>query len=45
MLIIGEKEADNEEVSVRKQGAGDQGSMKIAKFAAVLNEDIAKELE
>ena len=29
MLIVGEKEAENNEVSVRKQGEGDKGSMKI----------------
>ena len=28
MLIVGEKEAENSEVSVRKQGEGDKGSMK-----------------
>ena len=33
MLIVGEKEAENGEVSVRKQGEGDQGSMKIEDFA------------
>lgn len=44
MLIVGEKESENDEVSVRKQGEGDRGSMKIAKFAAILNEDIAAEL-
>ena len=37
MLIVGEKEAENREVSVRKQGEGDKGSMKIATFAALLN--------
>ncbi|WP_304509747.1 threonine--tRNA ligase, partial [Duncaniella muris] len=30
MLIVGEKEAENDEISVRKQGEGDKGSMKIA---------------
>ena len=35
MLIVGEKEAENGEVSVRKQGEGDKGSMKIATFAAL----------
>ena len=44
MLIIGEKEAENNEVSVRKQGAGDKGMMKIAKFAALIQEEIEKEL-
>ncbi len=34
LLIVGEKEAASEEVSVRKQGEGDQGSKKIATFAA-----------
>ena len=29
MLIVGEKEAENNEVSVRKQGEGDKGSMKL----------------
>ncbi len=32
MLIIGEKEAENGEVSVRRQGEGDKGSMKVAEF-------------
>lgn len=42
MLIVGEKEAENNEVSVRKQGEGDQGSMKIATFAAKLNQEVAE---
>ena len=33
MLVVGEKEAQNGEVSVRKQGEGDKGTMKIATFA------------
>ncbi|MFB6342622.1 threonine--tRNA ligase [Saccharicrinis sp. FJH62] len=45
MLIIGEKEAENDEVSVRKQGDGDQGSMKITKFAAVVEDEIKNELK
>ena len=40
MLIVGEKGAENREVSVRKQGEGDKGSMKIATFAALLNGEI-----
>ena len=40
MLIVGEKEAENGEVSVRKQGEGDKGSVKIAKFAADLTEEV-----
>ena len=40
MLIVGEKEAENNEVSVRKQGEGDKGSMKIATFAALLKGEV-----
>ena len=40
MLIVGEKEAENSEVSVRKQGEGDKGSMKIATFEALLNGEV-----
>ena len=40
MLVVGEKEAENNEVSVRKQGEGDKGSMKIATFAALLNDEV-----
>jgi threonyl-tRNA synthetase len=40
MLIVGEKEMENNEVSVRKQGEGDKGSIKITTFAAQILEDI-----
>ena len=40
MLIVGEKEAQNGEVSVRKQGEGDKGSVKIATFAADLTREV-----
>ena len=40
LLIVGEKEAANGEVSVRKQGEGDQGSKKIEEFAKILNEGV-----
>ena len=40
LLIVGEKEAENDEVSVRKQGEGDKGTMKIATFAANLTEEV-----
>ena len=42
LLIVGEKEAETEEVSVRKQGEGDTGSMKFTNFAARLNEEMEK---
>ena len=40
MLIVGEKEAENREVSVRKQGEGDKGTMKFEEFAKILNEEV-----
>ncbi len=42
LLIVGEKEAQNGEVSVRKQGEGDKGSVKIANFAAELTDEVNK---
>ncbi|PCJ85377.1 MAG: threonine--tRNA ligase [Flavobacteriales bacterium] len=41
MLIIGEKEVENNTVSVRKQGEGDLGSFSIEKFATIINDEIA----
>ncbi|MBO5052822.1 MAG: threonine--tRNA ligase [Muribaculaceae bacterium] len=40
MLIVGEKEAQNDEVSVRKQGEGDKGMMKITTFAKYLTDEV-----
>ncbi len=40
LLVVGEKEKENDEVSVRKQGEGDQGSMKIATFAEKLTREV-----
>ncbi|MDE6270510.1 MAG: hypothetical protein K2M12_06630, partial [Muribaculaceae bacterium] len=40
LLIVGEKEMAAGEVSVRKQGEGDQGSMKIATFAAKIAQEV-----
>lgn len=37
MLIVGEKEEENNQVSVRKQGDGDLGSMKPEKFIQIIN--------
>lgn len=42
MLIVGEKEASNGLVSVRKQGQGDQGQMKMEDFAAQINAEVAE---
>jgi threonyl-tRNA synthetase len=40
LLIVGEKEAENEEISVRKQGEGDKGTMKICNFAEYLTNEV-----
>ena len=45
LLVVGEKEAENGSISVRKQGEGDKGSMKIEKFVEFINEEIKKEFE
>ena len=39
MLIVGEKEVANREVSVRRHGAGDQGTMDLEGFAAHFAEE------
>ncbi len=44
MLIVGEKEAGEDLVSVRKHGSGDLGQMPINEFVEVFNAEIAKEL-
>ncbi len=38
LLIVGEKEAENEEVSIRKQGGIDEGSEKLTTFATRLKQ-------
>ncbi len=40
MLVVGEKEAENGTISVRKQGEGDKGTMKIATFAELLADEV-----
>ena len=40
LLIVGEREAANNEVSVRKQGDGDKGTMKLEAFAKDLKKEI-----
>ena len=44
MLIVGDKEQQNGEVSIRKQGAGDEGSKKIAIFAADLVQEVENQI-
>lgn len=45
MLIVGEKEEASNMVSVRKHTEGDLGSMETEKFAELVNNMVAKELE
>ena len=44
MLIVGEKEFNTQQVSVRQRGEGDKGAMSIEDFAAVVNNLVEKEL-
>ncbi|WP_315548578.1 threonine--tRNA ligase [Prevotella koreensis] len=45
MLIVGEKEEAEGLVSVRKQGQGDQGRLKMEDFAAQINSEVAEMLK
>ncbi|MFN4811305.1 MAG: threonine--tRNA ligase [Bacteroidia bacterium] len=40
MLVVGEKEAQEGKVSVRKQGAGDIGLFSVEEFASIINKEI-----
>ena len=44
MLIVGEKEFNSEQVSVRQRGEGDKGAMGIKDFAELVNTLVEKEL-
>jgi threonyl-tRNA synthetase len=44
LLVIGEKEVENNTISVRKQGEGDIGSMKVEEFVNFVNAEIRKEI-
>ena len=44
MLIVGEKEAENEQISVRQRLVGDQGAMPIKDFAELVQQAIETEL-
>ena len=45
LLIVGEKEEAEGTVSVRRQGQGDQGSMKFEDFAKKINEEVREMTE
>ncbi|MGI5914748.1 MAG: threonine--tRNA ligase, partial [Bacteroidales bacterium] len=44
LLIVGEKEAESGTVSVRKQGEGDKGTMKVEEFIDFIRSEIKKEI-
>ena len=44
MLIVGEKEFENNEISVRQRGKGDLGAMSIQAFVDLITKNIAEEL-
>ena len=44
LLIVGEKEAESETVSVRRQGEGDKGSMGVDEFADFITKEVRDQL-
>ena len=44
LLIVGEQEAENQHVSVRKQGEGDKGSMNLQQFADFIEAEVNEQL-
>ncbi|HOY49327.1 MAG TPA: threonine--tRNA ligase [Flavobacteriales bacterium] len=44
MLVVGEKEAETGSVSVRKHGEGDLGTMSLEAFAALIEEEVNKQM-
>ena len=44
MLIVGEREENENSVSVRRQGVGDLGTKSIEEFISLINQEIEKEL-
>ena len=45
MVVVGEKEAADGLVSMRKQGGGEQATMSMEEFASRINAEVAKMLE
>ncbi len=44
LLIVGEKEFEQNTVAVRRQGEGDQGSMTIDEFSAFIDKEVSEQL-
>ena len=40
MVIVGEKEQENETISIRKQGEGDLGAFSINEFVSIVNKEV-----
>jgi threonyl-tRNA synthetase len=45
MLIVGEKEAETETISVRRQGEGDKGVMKLEEFTNFISQEVENQLK
>jgi len=45
MVIVGEKEEENETISIRKQGEGDLGTFSLKEFVTIINKEINSTLE
>ncbi|MDD4058626.1 MAG: threonine--tRNA ligase [Bacteroidales bacterium] len=45
LLIVGEKEAENGTISVRKQGDGDKGAMSLDDFRQLIENEIKRQIE
>ena len=43
LLVVGEKKLPEKQVAVRKQGEGDQGTMKIEEFSEKINQEVLQE--
>ena len=44
LLIVGEKEAESNTVSVRRQGEGDKGAMRLEEFAGFISQEVEDQL-
>ncbi len=44
LLIVGEKEAESDTISVRKQGEGDKGTMKLEEFVGFISQEVENQL-
>ncbi len=44
MIIVGEKEAESNQISIRRHQQGDQGSMDVPSFIALVKEEMSKSI-